>query len=75
MTRVIAFVVVAIGLAACASCQKVPEHTHLDAEIGLSCEETCAPGTCDSSYDISAQKEIPCEQEAEQHALCICRAP
>jgi hypothetical protein len=67
----------AILMAGCAGCppRKVTEHTHRQAELGLSCAETCAPGQCDSSYDIAAQTEIPCEQEAERFALCICRAP
>jgi hypothetical protein len=75
---VIRAAILAICLTGCAhvcSEPKVPEHTHQKAELGLSCAETCAPGRCDSSYDISAQKEIPCDQDAERYALCICRAP
>lgn len=73
---VIRLALLALCLAGCAGCPpKVPEHTHAQAEIGLSCDETCAPGGCDSSYDISEQREIPCEQEAKRYAFCICRAP
>lgn len=68
-------VILALCLTGCAHVCAVPEHTHAQAELGVSCAETCAPGRCDSSFDLSAQKEIPCEQEAERFALCICRAP
>lgn len=63
-----------VALGGCALL-RVPEHTHATAELGLSCAETCAPGGCDSSYDIAASKEISCEAEAERYALCICRGP
>lgn len=68
-------VIIALFMGGCAGCPKVPEHTHAEAEIGLSCAETCSPGSCDSSYDIAEQREISCEQEAKRFALCICRAP
>lgn len=52
---------------------RVPSHTHQRAELGLSCAQTCYPERCDASYDIAAQKEIECNQDAERFALCICR--
>lgn len=71
--------VAALALAAC-SCtgdktpHKVPEHTHRRAELGMSCAETCYPGVCSSSFGIAEQAEVPCKQEAERFALCVCQA-
>lgn len=83
MRRAILALFAVLAVASCAGpcnheaqpADSVPEHTHHVAELGLSCAETCAPGSCSSAYGIAEQGPVSCDAEAERFALCICRAP